>query len=352
MAAHHITHMNKKKKRTYALWRRICCTLLVIAWLFSLSGCSPERRKTSFFALGTICTQNLYASQEQLEAGQALVAALEEKYSYRLSESDVARVNEKAGSFVKVSEETFSLVKRALELAQRTDGAFDPTLGVLTQLWDITGNPRVPSEEELQNALAHVGYEGVELDEATQSIKIQPGQALDLGGIAKGDVADRLADFYRQQGVTSGSINLGGNVYILGHGPDGSRYRVGIRDPQKDAAEIMGSLEIEDGAVVLSGAYERYFEEDGVRYHHILDPKTGYPAESDLLCVAVLSEDATLADAFTTAVFVLGSEEGLALLKREGLDGLLVREDGKLLFTEGFQEKYAFSLKEGVPYAQ
>lgn len=325
---------------------------ICIAGMLALTGCAPQQVSLTTFALGTVCTQTGYTQESILEEGEQLLYDQEAKWSWRRENSETAKINESAGQPVRVDEETIALLSLAKEIAVQSDGAFDPTLGLVTQLWDITGeDPKVPAEKSIQELLDSAGYEQLQIDEKNGTVSIGEGQALDLGGIAKGWAADRLAEQYRQSGVKSAILNLGGNIYVLGEKPDGEKYRVGLRDPAgENATDIMATLAVMDAAVVVSGAYERYFEENGKRYHHILDSSTGYPAESGLLSVCVISEQSALADALTTAIFVMGEEKGLALARKMGVDALLVTERGAIVTTPDFLQKYEVEIEEEKGY--
>ena len=226
-----------------------------------------------------------------------------------------------------VDPEFLALTERAFSWQARTDGAFSPTLGCLIDLWNIGGDPPgpVPTREAVAEALSHSSPE-------------DPDARLDLGGIAKGYAADRLKEYLTGEGVTSAVINLGGNVLLIGARPDGSPFRVGIRDPGSGGeSSVILTIPLSDQSVVTSGIYERYFEEDGVRYHHILDPSTGYPADSGLSSVTILSADSADGDALSTACLVLGAEKGQALIESlPDTEALFITAEGEQIRTAGF----------------
>ena len=291
------------------------------------------------------------------------------------------------------------LLEMSLELERETDGAFSPCLGGLSMIWNFTGDPPgpVPPADEIRQALTHTDSSTIRIAEgAGQLLSFDalpeagdftfmtaddpgaaagsdpvftaaddPGAAagsdpaaggddgflitltdvglmLDLGGIAKGFAADRIKDRLLEAGVTSAIINLGGNVLLVGSKPDGSDFRVGIRDPESAAdaggtEHITRTVTLSDRSVVTSGTYERYFEEDGVRYHHILDPATGYPADSGLVSVTIISADSATGDALATACLVLGQQKGQALIERlPGTEALFIAADGTETRTAGF----------------
>lgn len=334
-----------------------CLALMaaLAASLLFLAGCgAPAALESNTYSMGTVCSQHIYGSQTALSGGTALLEELDSALAWRNTESEIAQLNQ-AGTAA-LSPTAYAAVKRALELAESTGGAFDPTLGVLTREWNISDadTARILTRQEAAALTRYVDYRAVTLDDANRTVTLGQGQALDLGGMAKGYASDALAAYYRESGVSSGFVNLGGNVTVVGKRPDGAAYTVGVRDPAGSASDLFATVQVQDASVVISGAYERYIEgPDGAVYHHILDPSTGYPAESDLLSSCIISADAALADAFSTAVFVLGSEAGMALVERtEGAECLLLRKDGRILMSAQFEALYAPTFVEGKPYAR
>ena len=232
-------------------------------------------------------------------------------------------------------------MERALELYKKTEGAFDIAIYPVMQAWGFpTQDYHVPDDDTLKEKLALADASKVKYDKDTRKISFdQDGMEIDLGGIAKGYTSSQIMQIYQDCGVTSGLVNLGGNVQALGCKTDGSKWRVAIQSPD-DTEEYLGILEIEDQAVITSGGYERYFEEDGVTYHHIIDPATGYPADSGLISVTIVSDDGTLADGLSTSLFIMG-EEKAAQFWRENSDefeAIMETSDGKLYVTEGIAD--------------
>ena len=315
--------------------------LLLPALLLALllSGCAAKPVQTEFYAMDTVMQLTLYGGEAQhaAQACEQEIYRLESLLSCRSPEAELARVN--AGQS-EPGEETAALIRRALELSGKTGGAYDPTLGALTELWGFsTGNYRVPQPDEIRGCLDQCGTGLVRTD--GDALHLSDGVQLDLGGIGKGYAAARLRTLLKQDGIGSAIVSLGGNVCAVGAKPDGSDWQVGLQDPE-NTAEIFGTVAVRDAAVVTSGGYQRWFESGGVRYHHILDPETGRPAESGLLSVSVVSADDTLADALSTALYVMGAERGAALWREGGLDfeAVWVQEDGTVLITEGLESAY------------
>ena len=302
----------------------IGCAVIALSIVLYLAGFAPESREESedyggfrsgiTYAMNTVIEQKWYGeSADTVYTGmETKIREIESVLSLHLSQSEIAAINENAGvQPVEVSQRTFDLLQRAKELSEQSDGAFDITIAPVVELWGITSDhPHVPTDEELAQAMALMGLADLVLDEeACTAYLTRPGMAIDLGGIAKGWTADQLREYARELGAERGYVSLGGNLMIIGERPDGDPFKFGLRDPQGDASTYLGTVTLEDGCTMATtGGYERYFEEDGIRYHHVLDPRTGYPADSDLLSVAVISKDGTLADYLSTTLFVQGLE--------------------------------------------
>lgn len=343
----------------------LLCAITALGAL-AFTGCRAQKAASArtFISFDTVCTINAYyAGTDALyDTCEARLSELEQLFSAHIASSDVCCVNEAAGDHpVKVSGEVFTVLKTAREYAEKSGGAFDPTIGPLVALWGIgTENERIPSDSEIDAARALVNWQHLVLDEeAGTAFLEEAGMALDLGGIAKGFAADEIVRLLKDEGVTSALIDLGGNVYVMGSRPaesagsgkagSGSRasdsaksasaeaWRVGIKNPfhPEDGAGLR--VDVIDMSVVTSGNYERYFEKDGVRYHHILDPKTGRPAESGLVSCTIIDSSSLKADVLSTAVFVLGKDKGLELLEEEGKEGVCISYEGNVAVTADMQ---------------
>jgi thiamine biosynthesis lipoprotein len=251
--------------------------------------------------------------------------------------SEIDKVNEMAGkSAVKVSADTFYVVETALRFASLSGGKFDLAIGAVARLWRI-GFPdaRVPAPQEIASVLALVSWEDVVIDRAQSTVYLKkPGMVIDLGGIAKGYAADEAAAIFRKHGVKSALVSLGGNVYAVGQRGDGVAWTIGVQDPT-GLAEYVGIVKSVDETLVTSGAYERFLEVDGKRYHHILDPDTGYPSVSDLISATIVTKKSIDADALSTSVFILGRSSGLELVKKAGADAILIDKDNAVWVTPG-----------------
>ena len=240
--------------------------------------------------------------------------------SAQLETSELYQLNHRSEQTVEVSEELAACISRGLEYAEMSDGKFDITILPLRELWDFESeDAAVPAQDEITQALTKVDYRKVHIDGTTISFD-DPETQIDLGGIAKGYISETLKNWLKQQECTSALINLGGNVSVLGAKPDGSDWNVGIQEPFADRGTILEVVKLNSGCVISSGTYERYFEQDGRLYHHILDPETGYPAETELQQASVIGEDDVLCDAFSTICILTGQEEAERMAEENGLD--------------------------------
>lgn len=303
-----------------------------------------EPQARSEIMLGTVSRITIYddPSEKAFSESFARIAEIESKMSIHITTSEIAKVNDAAGTGpVKVSEDTFTVVQRALEAARTSHGAFDPTVGPLVAAWDIGGdNPRRPSQEEIDSLLPLIGYERVALDPDLLTIELlDPGMMLDLGGIAKGYAADEVARILLRNGVRKAIINLGGNVLTIGTRADGTPWRIGIQNPEEDRGGHVMIVGLEDKTLVTSGPYERFLELDGVVYHHILDTETGYPVKTDITSASIITEESLFADALSTAIYSLGLEKGFALIESlPGVEAVLMDNQHNLYLTEGMKD--------------
>lgn len=292
------------------------------------------------FFFDTVVTVNFYGADDTLlEDVWATCGRYEALLSKTIDGSDVDRINKAAGQPVTVDPDTYDILVEAKRISDATGHAFSISIAPLTAMWDFThGTERMPTDAQRLAALPLVNDDAITLGD-NHTVSMPAGMQIDLGGIAKGYIADRIADLAR--GRCYGMVlSLGGNTYVVGAKPNGTRWGVGIQDPEDNTGSSIAVLNLDDGTVVTSGIYERYFIKDGVRYHHILDPKTGISADADLSSATVLGVSSMEADALATACIVLGSEQSLAMLQRMGADGLLITRDGVMLETPGFTEKY------------
>lgn len=240
---------------------------------------------------------------------------------------------------IAVSRDLAALIQEGLRYGEISKGNFDISIEPLSSLWNFTAkDPQVPDAEEIQHALPRIDYRQLSLEQGYLIIET-PGVCIDLGGIAKGYIADRLKEYLQEQGVQSGIINLGGNILCIGEKADGSAFRIGIQHPFADQNKSIAVVAVTGCSVVSSGIYERYFLEKDTIYHHILDPKTGYPRENDLMAVTIISEKSVDGDALSTTCFGLGVEEGIKLINSlDGITAVFITKDEQLHYADGFRE--------------
>ena len=296
--------------------------------------------------LNTFVTVTLYDTDDQeiLDGCFDLCAEYENLLSRTKETSEIYRLNHRAEGerSLQVSEKTAQVIAKGLEYSRLSDGAFDITIEPLSSLWDFTAeNPQVPPEEAIREARERVNYRNVSVEGNTVTFA-DDVTTIDLGAIAKGFIADQIKNYLEDEGVESAIINLGGNVLCVGARPDETPFRIGIQRPFAERNEVAGALDIEDMSVVSSGVYERHFIQDGVNYHHLLNPRTGYPYENGLVQVTIISRDSVDGDGLSTTCFALGIEEGSELLESlEDTYGIFMTEDGETYYTEGAEQSLA-----------
>jgi len=299
-----------------------------------------EFSESEIFALDTAITLKVYGSKraEVLKKLEDKINELDGRLSTGKVTSEVSKLND-TGKAV-LSKTSISLVKKSLELNKQTGGLFDITIYPLMELWGFpTKNYRIPSDKEIRATLKNVGSDKIIFNENTGEISFKnKGMKIDFGGIGKGYITDELVKILKDEKVESAIINLGGNVYGFNKKPDGSLWNVAIRDPD-EPDDYMAVIKLEDSAVITSGGYERYFEENGIRYHHIIDPRTGKPSESNLKSVSIVSKDGTLADTLSTSLFIMGEEKAIKYWRenKNEFDIILMTNDNRLLVSEGIQ---------------
>ena len=312
-----------------------------------LSGCVPRTEpsvSTQIFVMDTIMSLELWegGSQEQLNQAVEQLYQWEDLWSATDEDSEIWAADHSGGEWVTLSGDTVDLLSQALDLCRLTGGALDLTAYSAVKAWGFTtGEYRVPGEEELAALADGIDHTQVELDRDACRVRLPAG--LDLGAVAKGYAGARLAEQLREQGVTSALLNLGGNVQTVGGKPDGSPWSVGVQDPASEQVDNLLAIQVVDQAVVTSGSYQRYFQQDGQTYWHILDPETAAPARTGLASVTVVGPDGTVCDGLATALFVLGEEAGIELWRAHpelGVQVIWVREDGSVALTEGLEENY------------
>ena len=357
----------------------------------STSTTSPQEYSKTDFVMSTVLSEKIYGTKDVTQDIKEELDKLEkDQLSWRKDSSVVSKINADAqkGIKTKLDSEMTSWVENSLELAKRSNGAFDPTIGRLTRLWNIEGdNPKVPSKQEIKNTLKDTGYTKIHLEkvesqntantkknvdkdikdntaknkeisedtsqntntnESVSSIYIGDKCTLDLGAVGKGIACDVVQDYLKKQKEVGGAvIAVGGSILLYGSKADGSDWNVAVQNPRGQDGEAMGVLSLSGTTnVSTSGDYEKYFMQDGKRYHHILDPSTGYPADSGLISVTIVSDSGLLSDGLSTACFVLGKEKGQKLLETCGAEGIFIDQNKKVTVTKGLKDKFTILNEE------
>lgn len=331
-----------------------CIFIIFIVMSIFLIGCSSEDNKdistysNTGFAMGTTISQQIYASEDLTEEIMDKLIDLEEDLiSWRKTNSEIYNLNSFAGENkrAELSESTEKYLKSVLEISAESNGALDPTIGQIARLWDIGGeNPRVPQDEEIEELLNYVGYKNIDIND--EGVLLPSGYKIDLGAVGKGIGCDEARKILSESEKTQGAvISVGGSILVYGNKPDGEAWRIAITDPRgEDEGDILGGLTLtEECYISTSGDYEKYIEKDGKRYHHILDPSTGYPAESGLISVTIVCDNGLLSDALSTACFVLGLEEGMKLAEKYNAEAMFVDEDKNIYMTDGMEALFELS---------
>jgi len=311
------------------------------------------------YQIGTYITLSIYADAEVPGEVFDDLFNLIDYYEYMTSknivETELNEINRNAGiAPVNVSDELFDMIRIGLEYSKVSNGLFDLSIGPLVDLWGIgSDHAKLPTEAEITSILKSVDYTKIVIDESNKSVYLtEKGMALDLGAIAKGYIADRLKDMILEKGYESAIINLGGNVLTVGGKPNSDHWNIGVRDPESDAGSTMGVLKLKDNSIVSSGTYERFFIQDDVKYHHILNAKKGYPEQNKMLSVSIISDLSVDGDALSTTVFLLGLEKGYAYVETlENIDAVFIMEDHSVYVTSGLKDKFTlmgdgYELKE------
>lgn len=308
------------------------------------SGKADTLQKTEFFGMNTYITFSAYGkdAEKALKKAEDKMAELEEKWSVTDKNSEIYRLNQNRGESLSLSNETAEIIAYVLHMAAKTEGALEPTIYPVLTAWGFTGDEnRVPEKEELEALLSRVGYEKVKLNE--NQIQLPQGMELDLGAVGKGYAGDIVTGILKEEGISSAILDIGGNIQTIGCRPDGSDWRLGIRNPFGEGN--LGVLSVSDRTVITSGNYERYFtDEDGREYGHIIDPDTGYPADNELTSVTVITEEGKQGDALSTALFVKGLQGAIDYWRKYAdFEMIAVTKQGEIYLTEGIRDAFTLS---------
>lgn len=317
----------------------------MLSALLFLTGCSaessPEPVQGTFFAMDTMMDFTIYGESGLIDQSESLIASLESLVSVTDTGSELYAINQTGSGTL--TGKASSLMEQALEICRRTDGALDLSIYPIVRAWGFTtGSYQVPDEEAIQSLLPLVDYTQIQYDAAIGVVTLPEGMEIDLGSVAKGYAGQLVAQMLRGNGVESALLNFGGNVQTVGAKPDGSPWQIGIKDPQGEDAMMV--LSVEDQAVVTSGGYERYFEQDGQTYWHIMDPSTGHPADSGLISVTIVGDEGVVCDGLSTALFVMGLEKAADLWAQScDFEAVFVTASGEVYITEGLRDRFALT---------
>ncbi|HHV64942.1 MAG TPA: FAD:protein FMN transferase [Peptococcaceae bacterium] len=326
-------------------------TALVLFWLFCFFGWQGYNlyeknchyRETRFlFDTEVFIEAHGWGAKRAVGEAFATLQELHQKLNKFSPDSEIYLLNSKAGlEPVEVSALTFDLIEYSLYFSRITDGAFDPTVAPLVKLWGFGEDKpqKVPAVEDIRQALRLVGYQKVVLDKERRTVYLpEKGMSLDLGAIAKGYAVKQAVNILKNNNISSALVTAGGNIYALGRKENGEPWKIGIRDPLQQGG-IIGYVQLENEVIDTSGDYERYFWEEGQRYSHIIDPRSGYPVQGLSSC-SVLTDDPCAADALATAVMVLGAEKGLDLIEQQKIMGVLITSNGKIILSQKMQGRF------------
>jgi len=310
----------------------------------------PVEKET--YLMGTIVQLKVYGGNAEKATAKAVesISDIENKMSTNIETSEITKLNEKAGvSGQKLSEDTYFVIKEAVKYSKLTEGDFDTTIEPIVKLWGIgTDKERVPSKSEIREKLKLVNYKDIILDSKNSTVKLRrTSQAIDLGGIAKGYTADEIKKVLINNNIHSALINLGGNVYAVGKKTDGTNWNIGIQNPLNTRGKYLGAISVADKSVVTSGNYERYFIVDGKRYHHIFNPKDGYPSENGIISTTIVSDKSIDGDVLSTSTYVMGVTKGLKLIESiKGVEAIFITSDKKVYVTSGLKDSFNLTDKE------
>jgi len=335
------------------------CTYLIIFLILTglLAGCIPQAQENdtpqeikpvieTTFLMGTLVKITIFDEVKDKQIFQKVfnrISEIEDRMTITEDNSEIIQLNNSAGKkYCKLSSDTFYVLEKGKYFSELSKGKFDITIGPLVKLWKIgTEQATLPEKTEIASILPLINYKNLLLDKDSLSAKLNtPGMIVDLGAIAKGYAADEAAKILKDAGIKHAIINLGGNILTLNTKPDGTYWRLGLQDPYEPRGDYMGIVKLNDQALVSSGVYERYFEFNGKRYHHILNPQTGYPEENSLLSVSIITKKSINADALSTTIFLLGLEEGMQMIENlSGTEAIFIASDNKVYVSSGINDK-------------
>lgn len=329
--------------------------LIITILILTITACSNKQTGVltrTEFLMDTVITLKIYDNKDKKIMDKAIdrLKEIEDRMSATIDSSDIVLINKNAGiKAVQVNEDTYFVIEKAKHFAEISNGAYEPTIGPLVELWNITGTDEkereyIPTEEEINEKKALVDYNDLILQEDNMVYLNREGMKIDLGGIVKGYAADEVKRIFLENGVNSAIIDLGGNIYALGEKSNEEAWKIGIQDPFSVTGDYIGILNIKDSSIVTSGNYERYFLHKGERYHHIIDSKTGYPSKNKVSGISVISDKSIDGDALSTALFIMGVEAGSKLANElEDVDTIFITKNKEVFVPKSLEEYFVLS---------
>lgn len=344
-----------KRRKKHIFYRKLIyikrfCVFGILLGILCLTGCQKigknkvEKYTSTDFVMDTVLNMTFYGKNDiSSEIKDVLVKLEEEELSWRVEDSMAAKINTECakGQSVTMDDDFAHWTESTMELAGKSGGSFDPTIGNLTRLWNIEGdNPKVPDRKAIDQCMKSVGYEHINIEET--QISMEEGTTLDLGAVGKGIGCDVVRDeISDREDIQGAVVAIGGSILVYGEKPEGEKWNVAVQDPDAEDGVPMGVLSLKgEHFISTSGDYEKYFVEDGKKYHHILDPATGYPSESGLRSVTIMCDNGLLSDGLSTACFVLGAEKGMELAKEYQAEAVFITDDNKVIITEGLKDLF------------
>lgn len=304
------------------------------------------------YTMGTIAQLRVFGknSEKAVDSAVDRLNDIDDKLSVFKTYSEISQINSNAGGIPYiVSSDTFFLLDKSLEYSRLLDGTFDPTIRPVVALWQIgTQNENIPEKKDIKEKLKLVNYKDIIMNYNEQSVLLKHEyQSMDLGGIAKGYAADEVRNIFIKNHIKSAMIDLGGNIFVLGSKSDGTLWNIGIQDPAKPRGEFVGVLNLRNKSVVTSGNYEKYFIKEGKKYHHIIDPRNGYPSESNLMSATIISDDSLDGDGLSTGVYILGMDNAIQLIESmNGIDAIFITKDKEIYSTSGIRDSFTLTNNE------
>lgn len=330
--------------------KKVISFFVAILLVFSFIGCTEKKKaepiyRTELF-MGTAIKVTIYDKQDEeiLDKVFKRIIEIEDLVSINKDNTEITNLNKNAGiKGVKLSEDSFNIIKKGLEYSKLSNGGYDVSIGPLVKLWSI-GLPeaKVPNKEEIKNVINKIDYKKVKVNDETKEVFLEDkGMMLDLGSIAKGYAADEIVKVLKENNVKQAIIDLGGNIYALGLKDGDKDWKVGIQDPFTERGNVVGSVEVSNKSVVTTGIYERFIEKDGIKYHHILNPKDGYPYKTDIAGVSIIADKSVDADGLSTLVFTKGLDDGIKFIEDlDGVDAIFITNDRKVYTTKGIKDNF------------